>query len=238
MLESLLLMNNIKALGPVVKLMRWFSWWEIEQYFSGECWATKFIMLWNTKNCSPTHVSSYVRPEESLSIPATGPTDKQELQQLKQKHGTWALAPLLITPTSMWQKDLIKYLGQPSWSHHASRAKDVLTAQQVALHTIQKCKSGWVDELYDLMVQGFLDSEVMKSLYPHQATSASTKKKRLEMHLDFIAKLVAKRSMSLVAQYLRPPIRYCPLWLASQQDLAFALETQLAMQKDWEKIST
>lgn len=184
MFESLLLMNNIKALGPVVKLMRWFSWWEIEQYFSGECWATKFIMLWNTKNCSPTHVSSYVRPEESLSIPAAGPTDKQELQQLKQKHGTWALAPLLITPTSMWQKDLIKYLGQPSWSHHASRAKDVLTAQQVALHTIQKCKSGWVDELYDLMVQGFLDSEVMKSLYPHQATSASTKKKRLEMHLD------------------------------------------------------
>ena len=175
--NTILDMNNVRALGPVVKLMRWYSWWESEKYFEGECWATKFVMLWKTKNCSPTNVANYVKPEETLSIAKTGLTDKQELQQLKMKHGTWALAPLLVTPASMFQKDLIKFIAQPSWTHHADRSKYILTTDQVARYTVEKCKGGWVDELYDLVIQGLLSPEVLKKLYPHQATSAETKKK-------------------------------------------------------------
>ena len=119
------------------------------------------------------------------------------------KHGTWALAPLLVTPASMFQKDLIKLLAQPSWTHHSGRAEKILTPQQVAQITIEKCQGGWVDELYDLVIQGFLTPDVLKELYPHQDTSKNTKLHRLGIHFDFLCKLVAKRSMSLVAQYLR-----------------------------------
>ena len=234
--QSLIDMNNIRALGPVVKLMRWYSWWESEKYFEGECWATKFIMLWKTKNCSPTNGTNYVKPEESVTIATSGLTDKQELQQLKRKHGTWALAPLLITPASMFQKDLIKILAQPSWSHHASRSRDILTPLQVALFTVEKCRGGWVDELHDLVMTGFLSPSVMKKLYPHRATSDKGKKVRLAIHFDFLAKLVAKRSMSLTAQYLRPPLRYCPMWSSSEEDQAHVLATKRQMQEHWQKI--
>ena len=234
--NTIINMNSVRALGPVVKLMRWYSWWESEKYFEGECWATKFVMLWKTKNCSPTNVANFVRPEDAVTIPSKGLTDKQELQQLKKQHGTWALAPLLITPASMFQKDIIKLIAQPSWTHHANRSKNILTTNQVACLTVEKCKGGWVDELYDLVIQGFLSPAVMKQLYPHQATSESTKKKRLEVHLDFLTKLLAKRSMSLAAQYLRPPIRYCPMWSTSQKDQANILETKEKMQEDWQAI--
>lgn len=80
-------------------------------------------MLLGTKNCAPTNACHFVRAEETLAIPASGLTDKQELQQLKLKHGTWGLAPLLVTPASMFQKDLIKSLVAPSWTHHAQRAE-------------------------------------------------------------------------------------------------------------------
>ena len=109
--NSLLDMNHIRALGPIVKLMRWYSWFQCERYYSGECWGLKLIMLQGRENCSPNNCCQFVRQEESISLPTSGLTDKQELRQLKMKHGTWALAPLLVTPASMFQKDLIKLLA-------------------------------------------------------------------------------------------------------------------------------
>jgi hypothetical protein len=147
------------------------------------------------------------------------------------KHGTWALAPLLVTPASMFQKDLIKLLAQPSWTHHSGRAEKILTPQQVAQFTIEKCQGGWVDELYDLVIQGFLTPDVLKELYPHQDTSKNTKLHRLGIHFDFLCKLVAKRSMSLVAQYLRPPVRYCAMLCAEPGAAATSKD---AMQDAWE----
>ena len=215
--------------------MRWFSWFQCEKWYSGECWANKFIMLWGSDKCSPTGVSPFGTADEveALSMPTSGLTDRQELQRLKLKHGTWALAPLLVTPTTMFQKDLIKFIVQPCWTHHASRAEKILTPQESALHTIQKCLGGWVDELYDLVLQGFLSTEVLRFLYPQHDTSERTKSSRLNMHFGFVTKLMAKRSMSLMAQYLRPPIRYS--CLLSFQD-SEAQGAQFEMQADWEKL--
>jgi hypothetical protein len=224
-------MYHIRALGPIVKLMRWYSWFQCERYYSGECWGLRLIMLQGRENCSPNNCCQFVRQEESISLPTSGLTDKQELRQLKMKHGTWALAPLLVTPASMFQKDLIKLLAQPSWTHHSGRAEKILTPQQVAQFTIEKCQGGWVDELYDLVIQGFLTPDVLKELYPHQDTSKNTKLHRLGIHFDFLCKLVAKRSMSLVAQYLRPPVRYCAMLCAEPGAAATSKD---AMQDAWE----
>lgn len=231
--ETLNDMNSVRALGPIVKLMRWFSWFQCEKYYAGECWGNKLIMLLGRKNCSPENGCHYVRPEESLSIPSSGLTDKQELQQLKLKHGTWALAPLLVTPASMFQKDLIKTLVAPSWTHHAERAQKVLTPEQTACFTIAKCHSGWVDELYDLVQQGFLSTQALKELYPEQDTSKAARAHRLSIHFDFLVRLIAKRSMSVLAQYCRPPIMYSAI-LSDTQSVAEG--TMSDMQADWAKI--
>ena len=41
-LEGLFKMNSIQFLGPIVKLMRWYSWFECEEWWQGENYATKF----------------------------------------------------------------------------------------------------------------------------------------------------------------------------------------------------
>ena len=59
--NSLLDMNHIRALGPIVKLMRWYSWFQCERYYSGECWGLKLIMLQGRENCSPNNCCQFVR---------------------------------------------------------------------------------------------------------------------------------------------------------------------------------
>ena len=231
--QSILELNSIRALGPIVKLMRWFSWFQCEKWYSGENWANKLVMLWGSDTCTPTGISPFGANEEGISMPTSGLTDRQELQQLKMKHGTWALAPLLVTPASMFQKDLIKFIIQPCWTHHATRAEQVLTPLQSALHTLEKCAGGWVDEIYDLVIQGFLSPEPLRVLYPEHDTSAKTRSSRIEVHFGFLAKIVAKRSMSILAQYLRPPIRYSCLLSSIEAE---AREAQQTMQSDWQKL--
>ena len=231
--QSVLELNSIRALGPIVKLMRWFSWFQCEKWYSGENWANKLVMLWGSDKCTPAGISPFGKTEEGISMPTSGLTDRQELQRLKMKHGTWALAPLLVTPASMFQKDLIKFIIQPCWTHHATRAEQVLTPLQSALHTLEKCAGGWVDEIYDLVIQGFLSPEPLRVLYPEHDTSAKTRSSRIEVHFGFLTKIVAKRSMSILAQYLRPPIRYSCLLSSIEAE---ARETQQTMQSDWQKL--
>ena len=225
---SLSSMNNVRALGPVVKLMRWFSWFQSEQYFSGENWAMKFLML-ETESRSVNDSTNFVRSEESMSLPS-GLTDKQELSQLKSKHGTWALAPLLVTPTSMFQKDLIALLVKPCWSAHSSMASKVLTPDQVASFTMSKSQGDWVSEMFGLVLNGFHSPPVLKKLYPFQLASEATQKVRVSMHFDFLVKLIAKRSMSLAAQFLRPPLRYAGLLCS---DHVTSKNVQNKMEAEW-----
>ena len=225
---SLSSMNNVRALGPVVKLMRWFSWFQSEQYFSGENWAMKFLML-ETESRSVNDSTNFVRSEESMSLPS-GLTDKQELAQLKSKHGTWALAPLLVTPASMFQKDLIALLVKPCWSAHSSMASKVLTPDQVASFTMSKSQGDWVSEIFGLVLNGFHSPPVLKKLYPFQLASEATQKVRVSMHFDFLVKLIAKRSMSLAAQFLRPPLRYAGLLCS---DHVTSKNVQNKMEAEW-----
>ena len=156
MLLSFKNLKGIRTLGPCVKLMRFFSWFECEKFHSGENWSAKFLMLYGEK-------SATIKPEDSITIPSQGLSEKQELSMLKSKHGTWALAPLLVTQTSMFEKQVIALIAQPCWTHHAQRAKHVLSPQQVASFTIGKACQGWKEELLDLVKQGFHSPFVLQS---------------------------------------------------------------------------
>lgn len=116
--------------GPTVKMMRWYSWFESTSWYSGELWLTKLILL---------HGSGVHNPAEGLDDTFESPdtvdknaNPKEMLRQLKLKHGTWALAPRLITEESMWRRLLIFKIGGPSWTINSGRAKAALTPSQVA----------------------------------------------------------------------------------------------------------
>ena len=38
-------LNNFNSLGPVAKLMRWFSWFEAEKFYRGEVWMSRMLMM-------------------------------------------------------------------------------------------------------------------------------------------------------------------------------------------------
>ena len=231
LLESLGDCNSIRNLGPVVKIMRFYSFFQSSKFFEGEVWLTKLVML-ETDKFTVTEGTSYVRSEEAMSVPGVDSklSDKQQLQQLKAKHGSWGLAPLLITPASFWQKEAIVVLANPCWSSHSWMSKHLLTPTDSAKHTIAKSNGAWKAEICELVLQGFFSRSNLKRLYPFQATSEATQKARLQIHFDFVVNLMAQRASSLSSQYCRPPIRYSNLLSTNE---AVVCATQQQMQREW-----
>ena len=229
--DTLSEMNSVRSLGPVVKLMRFFSFFQSDIFYHGEVWATKLIML-ETDRFSVTDGADFVRSEESLAVPDAGVSDKEQLRALKAKHGSWGLAPLLVTPTSFWQKKAIVLLANACWSAHALMSKNMVTPSQCAYHTVAQSLGGWKSEVLDLMLGGFSSSSTLKKLYPFQSTSESTKEHRLGIHYDFLVTLMGRRASSLASQFLRPPLRYSGL-LSDNADQVKATQTKMQAEGRW-----
>ena len=227
--QGLSTLNSLSVLGPVVKLMRWFSWFESEKFFRGENFCNKLLMMEN-QTLDPTKGVDFINIEAIQAVENQSKISaKSELQKLKIAHGTWALAPLLTTPSSIWQKDLIALIAAQCWVHHSQRAKLILTPQQVCSWTIHQVQAGWKQELLDLVKDAFYKVETFKKLYPeNDLVSKETRDIRTEIHRDFICKLLGKRAASLVSFFRAPPLRYSPILLPE-----FRLLAQLQASSDF-----
>ena len=224
-------LNSLSVLGPVVKLARWFSWFESDKFFQGENYCNKLLMM-EGENRDPLKTVNFIKLETITDIEAKGKiSEKAELQQLKIAHGTWALSPLLVNPTSLWQKKLLALGAAQTWLHHSRRAKYVLDPKQVCEYTIKKAQGGWKEELMDLMLDSFYNPQVLKQLYPAKAVSKDVKDKRLSTHFEFISRLLAKRATSLASFFLLPPLRYAPIL-----DPTWEFAGRQQMLYDWQAI--
>ena len=209
--ESLTSLNTTSALGPLVKIMRWFSWFECEKHYQGENFATKLLMM---DDPNPLSGVDFIRNETLEEIAHAGKvSEKAELQKLKIKHGTWSLAPLMVTPTSVWQKDLLATVGAVCWTHHSHRAKHVLSPDQVRQFTLNKVSGGWKDELLDLLHTSFHKPETSQHLFRVGDVSEAILQQRVNLLFEFSTKLVGKRCSSLISFYLIPPLRYSQMIL-------------------------
>lgn len=85
LLDSMGHMESFLAKGPLVKLMRWFSWFESMLHLQGDLFATKMVLLENIEEEGPAHEVE-VKPEQD---------HQKELQELKKRKGSWKLAPTL-----------------------------------------------------------------------------------------------------------------------------------------------
>ena len=133
-------MTSAAQKGPVMKLMRWFSYWDCNVFYQGELWLTKILLM---------HGSA--EEGEALDLDdrfCSGELPpREELRALKMKYGTWAVAKSLLTPQTYWRNELIFSVGRPVWSAFSSRAAQVKTPAQVASHASYRSSlcvaSGW-----------------------------------------------------------------------------------------------
>lgn len=234
--ESLTSLNTTSALGPLVKIMRWFSWWECEKHYQGENFATKLIMM---DDPNPLSGVDFIRNETLEEIAHAGKvSEKAELQKLKIKHGTWSLAPLMVTPTSVWQKDLLATVGAVCWTHHSHRAKYVLSPDQVRQFTLNKVSGGWKDELLDLLHTSFHKPETFQHLFRVGDVSEAILQQRVNLLYEFSTKLVGKRCSSLISFYLIPPLRYSQMILPEWSMVAkMQMDSDFQCLLQWEAAS-
>ena len=118
-------METVRQKGPLMKLMRWFSFWDCNRFYRGEIWFSKVLLSGGDINAADDRGSSPLRLDTTGSLSA-----KDQLRELKMRHGTWAVARSLITPASYWRNELIYALGRPVWSAFSKRAADVKTPQE------------------------------------------------------------------------------------------------------------
>lgn len=233
--NSLPNMNGFCALGPLTKLMRWWSWFQCEDWHQGECMASKMVML---DNLLPQQGCDFIPEVAAVKIPNSA-SAKKELTALKMQHGTFKLAAMLITPASLFQKDLIAEVCRPIWTKHSQRVQTVLTPKQVMDHTVFMAGGGWKEELVDIVKWGLCNHQVFRKLYPDGCTTpegATDEYKdlvsgRLRVHIQFVLTLLEKRGSSLAATFLRPPVRYAQLMVPNCRQ-----DTLSAMLNDWKKL--
>ena len=208
--------------GPLIKLMRWFSWFESMAYLSGEMWITKMVLL-DSLNAQEDQEAS---ANEIQDLPMEQ-DHKKELQNLKKRKGTWKLAPSLITERSMSIKDCIMAVAKSTWKHFSSRAKEILSPQHVLEHNIScAARKFWAAELVETIETSLWDEEVLH----HLTQKFCLHDQALHWHCDILDKLLETRSMSLTSFYSMPPIMYNHLLAPSP---AVALAAHKLAIKHW-----
>ena len=211
MFHQLVGMDSFNQKGPLVKLMRWFSFFESMAFYEGELYSTKLILLHALDKGD--NAGSEAEVEEPL--PEQG-DHRKELAELKKRKGTWALAPSLINGKSLCMKDCIMSCGKATWQNFAERAREICTPLQVRELNISCAQSRyWCCELLDMLESSLEDARCLKHLWPEFQGHDQA----MIWHIDLLAKLLETRAMSLAVFHLLPPSLYCHL-LSFDPDVA------------------
>ena len=93
-------MQSLEKAGPLVKLMRWFSFFESHTFYKGELFVTKMLMAFGKRaeDCVTEEHEAFPAQLENSTM-----NHKEEIRQLKLKYGCWSLAVKFISPESWWK---------------------------------------------------------------------------------------------------------------------------------------
>jgi hypothetical protein len=195
-------LQSFNTKGPLVKLMRWFSFFESMAFLDGEFYMTKLILL---------HAAEKADAGSEAEIDEGLPQEKdhkKELAELKKRKGTWRLAPSLINGKSLCMKDCIMACGKAIWQNFSERAREICSPMQVKELNIACAQSRfWAFELLDMLESSLEEEKCLKHLFPEFQGHESA----MTWHCDLLAKLLETRAMSLAVFYLMPPSLYCHL---------------------------
>lgn len=195
-------LRSCEVFGPIAKLMRWYSWFESDQFYKGQIWMTRMIMLYES------NVEFADEKLDDVFVMPAGLSPKEELRQLKIKHGGWGLAPALVTKSSMFEKNIISEVAKPLWTLYTSFTRHVKTPDDVERNFIEMAKDGWKEELLMLVHNGFFDIDTLQKVYTMDETDTA---ENIEKHSIFLIQLLSKRAKSLIGTHCKPPWRYCAI---------------------------
>ena len=132
--------------GPLVKLMRWLSFFQSAHYYKHDHFALKMVL--SHGDLSGLDGSD---GDDDMGLPTKTSNDKaarEELAQLKKTKGTWAVASKVITKKHIQQKDILAVVSHAACTHHSEDARELLTPEQICNHTVQGVVGqGWAQEL-------------------------------------------------------------------------------------------
>jgi len=148
--------------GPLVKLMRWFSWWASARWYDGELVVLKMILeayLVTVMDKDPEDIMR-IGKQDADAIPEVQPDEpavqtakaaKAELNQLKKEAGNWKCAFHCITPQNIAQMHILLVGVRPVWNANTARVRGVKNAQQSLQYEIDMAKGAWQDEIVAIL---------------------------------------------------------------------------------------
>ncbi|CAE7439301.1 unnamed protein product, partial [Symbiodinium pilosum] len=213
--ESMAMFGQLSALenfvnkGPLIKLMKWFSVFEGCCSWDGDFFATKLILESKMQDVGAEGDAVEVVPlEQEANQRHPKEDDRAQLNALKKRKGTWALAPGLVTEALIAKKDVLMSVGRAMWKMHADRARRLKTPGDVSQHYIKAAgEKQWAAELVEMVANSLWRDETLQHLLPRWCLHPEV----LGWHVEFFTHLLEGRAMSLTAFYCLPPFKYAHL---------------------------
>ena len=127
--------------GPLVKMMRWFSFFDSCKFFREDLHALKMILesaaaAGNAGGAESEDEPPPVLPVDQGSANNTAAEAKRELDKLKRQRGLLKLAPDLINERNLWNMTLMLQLVQPLWTMQAHTQKTVMNPEQALNYAV------------------------------------------------------------------------------------------------------
>ena len=206
LLNRLAHLRSFNEKGPLVKLMRWFSYFESALFYEGELFATRMIL----QKCGGQFEDEMEAPAKNQDIeppPHFAQDPRKELAALKKKKGTWKLCPQLITDRNVDLQRMLLTVCRATWKHHASRAREIKSPQQVLQWNIAAATDkAWAAELEDMVRHSCWERKGLHQQFHEEA--GEDRSGLLPEHANFLDELLCTRTNSLAVSSLWPPNRY------------------------------
>ena len=213
--------QNIVIKGPLVKLMRWFSFFQCCTFWQHDFYATKMI-LETQGGFGDDDLQKDDDDDEAKDI-QDHKNPKEQLAALKKRVGTFKLGPSLITPKNLALKDILLSVCKSTWNCHAQRAKKQKSPDHIMAMCIQNAQGGWKQELVGIVQSSLWEMDNMQHILPEWAHHTET----LTWHMNFLEHLLHTRAMSICTANCLPPMKYSHV--LSEDKQASAAATALAV---------
>ena len=231
LLRRLANMKSFCEKGPLVKLMRWFSYFESAVWFSGELFATRMVM----QACFGQFEDEeeQVPQGQTLEPSAAAAKDpRRELQELKKKKGTWKLAPQLITERNVDLQRMVLTICRATWKHHAFRAREIKSPQQVLTWNLGVATTmDWAKELEDMIRHSCWERAGLEQQFKEEP--GEDRSALLAEHSNLLDELLCSRANSLATSALWIPQRYNG---TLHEDPRVAAEALQKVKDEWQAV--
>ena len=227
-------MQSFRIKGPLVKMMRWFSWFESAAFYSRELHAVRMI-LEAYMHSRGADESEAEEPAGAMIGPGavTGQEEghskaaaQEELRALKAKQGSWRTAAQCITSESVWRMRCLQTAVKPLWRQTAWRTQHVRTPEQALTYEVGMSRGAWQADVVEVVTASLHDGPTLREL----GLTQSNRQRQREIHLDLLLWLARLRADSLVQHSEEPPRSLAAILSADPAERLQARERHL---REW-----